>query len=111
MTLLNGVLPTQGNYLTMTHVEAMRQRISLTQDEASALGTPTEEGEIKHPDLSAVPDKEIEFSEADYTIISDALIGMNKKSTHNAEHVPLYRKFVRESGKENDEKPSNDPVG
>lgn len=96
LTLLNATLPTQGGFLTMTHVENMRKRLNLTPEEVSVLGELGENGEIKQPDFDAVGEKEIEFSDADCTIISEALITMDKKNTLSVEHVSLYEKFVRE---------------
>lgn len=96
MALLNQTLPTQGSYLVMTQVDDMRKRLNLTPEEIAALGPADENGEIKQPNLAAVVNKEVEFSDAECRIVSEALIAMDKKNVLSIAHIPLYEKFVRE---------------
>lgn len=115
ITLL-GVLPREGDILTMRIIRELREALSFSEDEHKALDLRTEpgpdgKGAILWRQLDAdgkplVCTKAIEIGPKARQVISNALTELSAAKKLHDEHVDLYDMFVKAQPVKKDEAPA-----
>ena len=97
---LVGILPREGNFLTLKRLRLLKEKLSLT-DEEHERWQPyvSDEGRmiwrVSDDDGNLIPQEaDIEIGELEAEIISDILKGLNDQNKLKEEHMSLYEKFV-----------------
>ena len=92
--LLNSVLPSQGNFVTMATASDIREKLKMDAEEREKVGLKdTNDGRVAL-DAEKDTDKEIEFSQGERALIRKSLSDMETKQHLTVELLSLYREFV-----------------
>jgi len=95
---LMSVLPRQGNFLELTILRTLREKLEFSEEElekGQIVITPLADGRTNW--ISKAPDKVIKdcnISEPAEVIITIQLKNLDKEKTLRPEHISLYEKFV-----------------
>ena len=91
--VLLGVLPAEGNFITLKIVRKFREALSFDEDEAKALGL-TQDGErvTWNPDVKQ--EKEIPVGEKATDLIVAAIKKLDDEQKLTDQHYTLYEKFM-----------------
>jgi hypothetical protein len=89
-----GLLPKEGNIITLKMLRGMVGKIGLTPEEITAFGV-KQVGEQIHWDIKGNEPKDIEFADAESDLIRLALTEKNSKNKLTEEMISVYEKFVR----------------
>jgi hypothetical protein len=92
---LLGILPHEGDFITLKIIRQLREDLSFDEDEAKGLQLQMENDKA-YWDVSAEPEggKEIEIGEIASTLISETLKKLDKEKKLTEHHISLYEKFV-----------------
>ena len=93
--VLMGVLPAEGDIVTLRLVSDARKDISFSDKEMreSKIVNNPQNGQISW-DEKAAKDKEIDIPTAVIGIVKTKLLELNEKKKLNGNHISLYEKFV-----------------
>lgn len=106
--VLSRLLPTQGDFTTISLVADVRKRLALTEQEVEAMeykvvsiGVNSQGQEMSRSSWNKSKDLgvEIEIGEIVTKVIVDALEKLQKEEKIEESHLPLYSKFVKEKEK------------
>ena len=96
--LLRGVLPREGNILTVRIVRTLREKIEFKEEEIKLFEIKTVTSESGDPLITwskkSETDIEIDITEGENTIIVERLKDLNDKNKLNIDHISLYEKFM-----------------
>jgi len=99
-----GLLPTEGNYLTLKIVRELQMELAPTEEEAKLAELfEVEGGGTDAENWDAVAPKEIIFGDIAKGIIVAALEKLDKEEKLLQQHFTLYEKFILEKSKESKE--------
>jgi hypothetical protein len=94
--LLLNILPKEGDLTTLKIVRTLRDNLSFSEEEHTALQFKHEGGNVMWKDEAEV-NKDVVIGEKATDIIVDALKALNKAKKLTDQHVDLYEKFVKEN--------------
>jgi hypothetical protein len=89
---LFGVLPQQGDFVTMTVKHDLSDKLKITQTEIEEFGIKSGEGNLTW-DASKEKEIDFEFTELELKLVKDSLEEMNNKKSLNDDTFNLYKKF------------------
>jgi hypothetical protein len=95
--LLLNVLPKEGDITALKIVRKLKDELSFSEDEHSALQFKHEDGNILWKEEADIS-KEIEIGEKANDVIVDALRKLNKAKKLTEAHLDLYERFVKDEG-------------
>jgi len=88
-----GLLPEQGNFVTLKIVGQLKEALSFGEDEIKGSEIQQQDGQVAwNPSLD--PMKEVEIGDVASAILRDALKKLDTESKLTNQHVGLYMKFV-----------------
>lgn len=90
---LLGVLPSQGDFVTLGIARSLGERIGFNAKDAKYYGIQVEGNGYKWDPKKDKP-KEFEFQMKEEEIIRDVLEKLNKEKKLEARHFSIYEKFV-----------------
>jgi hypothetical protein len=91
---LLGILPEQGNLLTIKIVRTLREALSFSEEEHKEFNVQIADDRITwNPDA---PEKEIEFGDMAKEIIEKRLRELNEKDELTVADIGLWEKFIGE---------------
>ena len=94
---LLGVLPAEGDFVTLKIVRELRENLSFDEDELKQLKVKAEGGRIQWDATAETPGgKEIKIGEKATDVIVAALKKLNADKKLTDQHFSLYEKFVKE---------------
>ena len=94
---LLGILPAEGNFVTLKIVRKLRESLSFEEDEAKKLNVRFEDGRIFWDAAAEEPEgKEIEIGEKATDLIVDSLKKLDKEGKLTEQHFSAFEKFVKE---------------
>lgn len=100
ITLLT-TLPRQGDFLTLSIAQEIRDRIDFTKEERAAIDLKIAEGNVSwNPERDSAID--VDFDQPEIDMIAAALIKLNEKKSLGANQVGIYRLFVLGAGDKSD---------
>ena len=91
---LQGVLPTESNFVTLRLLSTLRQALSFTEEEIRELSLKIDGPNATWNAEADGEGTEIEVGELATQIIHDALTAMDKGNKLTVQHLTLYEKFV-----------------
>jgi hypothetical protein len=93
--LLSGILPQQGNFVTLKIVRKLKEALSFTEEEIARfkLKVDDEEGTVKWDKTADVP-TEIAIGESAMSTIVSALKKLDAEQKLLAQQCELYERFV-----------------
>ncbi len=89
--LIEHLLPKEGSYVTLIHLDSFVKTIRMTPNEISGAGVKEIEGIIN---FGTNIEKDFEISEAVSTEIENTLKRLNDESKLTFDHISLYQKFI-----------------
>ena len=93
--VLLGILPEQGNFLTLKIVRQLREGLSFTETELKALDLKQNGDQVTWNPAAANPEgTEIIIGEKATDIIVEALKKLNDEGKLMEQHFTLYEKFI-----------------
>jgi len=92
LILLN-VLPKEGDITTLKIIRKLKDDLSFSEEEHTALQFKNEDGNIMWKEEADIK-KEIEIGEKATDIIAEALKKLNKERKLTEAHIPVFEKFV-----------------
>lgn len=92
VTLL-GILPEQGNFITLKIVRKLRESLAFDEEELTRLSIQQTDGVITW-DASADVGKEITIGEKATDLIVDGLKKLDREEKLSSQHFNLYEKFM-----------------
>ena len=92
--LLLGVIPKQGNFLTLRIVKDLIDKISFGSKEVEEFELKEEKGQINWKTDETEHDKEIEITNPEKQIIIQALKNLDQKEELTIDMFGLYNKFM-----------------
>jgi hypothetical protein len=93
-----GVLPEQGDFLTLKVLRQLREALSFDEDEMKFYSF-EEEGDRLYWDESKSEDtKDFEFGDKQTELIVNALKKLDTQKQLTEEHFSIYTKFVQDKG-------------
>lgn len=92
ITLL-GILPVQGDFLTLKIVRTLREELSFSEEEIKALNLQQREGNQVTWDMTAEPNKDVQIGEKATDIVVAALKALDEKKQLTQQHYELYEAF------------------
>lgn len=95
---LNGTLPQKSDIETITTVQEILLKTHITPQEIQECGMVFNNGQIqKFDEEKANVKKEFEFTQDQVKTIGKSLHYLNKRKKLTAGHIPLFKKFMKES--------------
>ncbi|MFA5054021.1 MAG: hypothetical protein WC565_08170 [Parcubacteria group bacterium] len=91
---LDGILPKEGNFVTLSLLRKLREALSFTEDEIKALSVEYDEKKMTWNPIADGEGADIEIGDVAAGIIRKALTDLDSASKLTAQHVSLYEKFV-----------------
>ena len=92
---LLGVLPTEGNFVTLKIVRQMRESLSFTEDEIKTLSLRQDGDQIMWNALAETPGgTEIAIGEKAKEIIAESLKKLDQQGKLTEQLISVYEKFV-----------------
>jgi hypothetical protein len=91
--MLLGVLPEQGNFLTLKIVRQLREALSFSEEEIKALKIEQKDGRVEWQDDGA-EEKDVPVGEKAMDLIVEALKKKDDAKELTDQHFSLYEKFV-----------------
>jgi len=93
--ILLGVLPAEGNFLTLKIVRKLREALSFTEDEHKTLEITQNGDTIRWKGENEDPaGKEIEIGEKATDLIVESLKQLDEQKKLTEQHFSLYEKFI-----------------
>ena len=94
--VLMGVLPTEGNFVTLRIVRDLQKELSFSEDELKRYKiTQTSDNKVTWDEKAAADKKDVQIGERAEDIIVNALEDLDKKQKLTPSHLDLYEKFVK----------------
>lgn len=93
--VLLGILPREGNYLTLKIVRKLRESLSFTEEEHQKYRLRQEEGRILW-DVAVEQEAEVPIGEKASDIVVEALKRLDKEGKLTDQDFTLYEKFIGE---------------
>jgi len=97
--LLLGLLPKEGNILTLKVIRKLRENLSFSEEELAEYKFVQDEGRINWTEPEK-PTRDIQIGKEGKKIIKEALKELDKQKKLTEDHIDLYEKYV---GKEEDD--------
>jgi hypothetical protein len=94
LMLANVVLPSQGDFVALTLIASLKEKLALTADEINEYEVKDLEGGGVAWNPDKEKDKEIALDDGTKKIIVEVLAGLDKAKTLTPDHMSLYRKFM-----------------
>ena len=91
--VLLGILPKEGNFLTIKLVRQLRESLSFSEEENKAYSFKQEGDQIAW-NTTTDQNKEIKIGEKMTDMVADVLKKMDKDKALKDDHYTLYEKFV-----------------
>ncbi len=91
--VLLGILPNEGDFLTLKLVRKLRESLSFNEQEHKLYKFVQKENSISWND-KVQQDKEVEIGEKSNDLIVQALKKLNDQKKLHEEHFDIYEKFV-----------------
>jgi len=91
---LLGVLPQEGNFVTMGLVQGLQNRLSLTGQEIDAVGFDIERIAWSRSKEAEQAPFEVELSQVEIDLVVEGLKKMDREAKLTVDFLPLYRRFV-----------------
>lgn len=92
--VLLGILPKEGDFITLKIVRELQGLLSFTEEEVKVYKFDTAEGFIKWDAKADVP-IEVKIGAKAKEIISDAFKEMDKQKKLTLEHINIYERFIK----------------
>ena len=92
--LLGGVIPAEGNLVTLKLIRQLREDLSFTAEEHKHFGFVEEGEKIKWNPEYASEEKEIEINDVMLGVIKNQLKQMDKAEKLTENHLSLWEKFM-----------------
>ncbi len=91
--VLLGVLPQEGNFLTLKTLRDLQDKLSFTEEEHKLYKFVEKDGRVTWSD-DVEQSKEIEIGEKATDIIVEALKKLDEAKTLKPDHYSIYEKFI-----------------
>lgn len=93
--LLSGILPSEGNIVTVRIIRDLMHDLGISEEEKSKYNFVVHpDGNITWNDKYDSETKDVNIGSAAFGIIRDALKQADEKNKLHWEHIPMYEKFV-----------------
>lgn len=101
LMLGNAVLPSTGDFVTLSLVQAFKGELALTDEEVTEFEVKAMPGGGLSWNIEKARDKDVDVGDGMKKIIHDALKALDESKTLTPAHLTLYKKFMLPSvGKE-----------
>ena len=91
--VLLGVMPVEGNFLTLKIVRQLREDLSFSEEELKQYKFNEEQGRITWDESQEQP-KDVPIGKEGKRIIRDALEKLDREEKLREDHVSVFEKFV-----------------
>ncbi len=92
--VLLGLLPPQGDFVTLRIVRELRERLAPSEQECAKLNIQTEGDKVKWDDKAENDDKpNISIGPRAFVLIQDSLKKLDEDKKLTLDHLPLYELF------------------
>ena len=98
---LLGILPREGNIVTVRVLSEMRKELGISEDEAKDIGLKTQkDGDqvVTTWDVKKDTGKDVTFGDVALGIIREQLSALNKADKLNEDHLRLWSLFMEDRG-------------
>lgn len=104
---LSGLLPVQGNFLTMKRLRELREALGATEAEKKEFAIIEEDGRIGWDAAHNQTEREIEIGESMTDLTATTLKKLDDEGKLGVAHVSLFEKFVEKVQPSTAEKPDD----